>query len=245
MRACIGLHSTSPITTRWPKAPAREATRRRRLRLLADCAGVRGRAAAIVDQLRGTLGHSLLPILQARHGLDDAIRSRWNHGRTDKGRFEGTGGAGGAVPAPPTLSAMPASPTDGETLPSKYEVANVGQQRHAALNSVFLQRISCEVWRRDRDSNPGWSHPHNGFRDRPDRPLRHLSIAQSFRQSGTEPQHRNRAANGEALGIQLWASRNRPGIVAPERGRGGPRSGGADERQGHRNAGRTGPPRRA
>ncbi len=30
-------------------------------------------------------------------------------------------------------------------------------------------------WRRDRDSNPGWSHPHNGFRDRPVRPLRHLS----------------------------------------------------------------------
>jgi hypothetical protein len=30
-------------------------------------------------------------------------------------------------------------------------------------------------WRRDRDSNPGWGHPHNGFRDRPVRPLRHLS----------------------------------------------------------------------
>ena len=34
-----------------------------------------------------------------------------------------------------------------------------------------------EGWRRDRDSNPGWGHPHNGFRDRPVRPLRHLSAA--------------------------------------------------------------------
>ncbi len=31
------------------------------------------------------------------------------------------------------------------------------------------------AWRRDRDSNPGWACTHNGFRDRPVRPLRHLS----------------------------------------------------------------------
>ena len=31
------------------------------------------------------------------------------------------------------------------------------------------------MWRRDRDSNPGWACTHNGFRDRPVRPLRHLS----------------------------------------------------------------------
>ena len=30
--------------------------------------------------------------------------------------------------------------------------------------------------RRGRDSNPGYPHGHNGFRDRPDQPLRHLSI---------------------------------------------------------------------
>lgn len=30
--------------------------------------------------------------------------------------------------------------------------------------------------RKDRDSNPGYSCPYNGFRDRPDRPLRHLSL---------------------------------------------------------------------
>lgn len=31
------------------------------------------------------------------------------------------------------------------------------------------------LWRRSRDSNPGWSYPHNGFRDRPVQPLRHSS----------------------------------------------------------------------
>ena len=30
--------------------------------------------------------------------------------------------------------------------------------------------------RRDRDSNPGCSCPHNGFRDRPIQPLWHLSV---------------------------------------------------------------------
>lgn len=30
--------------------------------------------------------------------------------------------------------------------------------------------------RKDRDSNPGCPQGHNGFRDRPDRPLRHLSV---------------------------------------------------------------------
>ena len=33
-------------------------------------------------------------------------------------------------------------------------------------------------WRRDRDSNPGYSCEHNGFRDRPVRPLRHLSAVE-------------------------------------------------------------------
>ena len=32
-----------------------------------------------------------------------------------------------------------------------------------------------ELWRRDRDSNPGWTCIHTGFRNRPVRPLRHLS----------------------------------------------------------------------
>src|SRR4030042_5768106 len=32
-----------------------------------------------------------------------------------------------------------------------------------------------DTWRRGRDSNPGWSYPHNGFRDRPVQPLWHPS----------------------------------------------------------------------
>ena len=35
------------------------------------------------------------------------------------------------------------------------------------------------MWRRDRDSNPGYPQRHNGFRDRPVRPLRHLSAGAS------------------------------------------------------------------
>ena len=34
--------------------------------------------------------------------------------------------------------------------------------------------------RKERDSNPRYSYPYNGFRDRPDRPLRHLSFAVSL-----------------------------------------------------------------
>lgn len=33
------------------------------------------------------------------------------------------------------------------------------------------------LWRRDRDSNPGTPQRVNGFRDRPVRPLRHLSAS--------------------------------------------------------------------
>jgi site-specific DNA recombinase len=36
-------------------------------------------------------------------------------------------------------------------------------------------RSSVPSWRRGRDSNPGYPQRHNGFRDRPDRPLWHLS----------------------------------------------------------------------
>lgn len=36
------------------------------------------------------------------------------------------------------------------------------------------------IWRRGRDSNPGRSHPLNGFQDRRFRPLSHLSVNRSF-----------------------------------------------------------------
>ena len=39
----------------------------------------------------------------------------------------------------------------------------------------LVMAIGWPKWRRDRDSNPGWACTHNGFRDRPVRPLRHLS----------------------------------------------------------------------
>ncbi len=41
------------------------------------------------------------------------------------------------------------------------------------VNSVPTQGLK---WRRGWDSNPRYALTHNGFRDRPDRPLRHLSV---------------------------------------------------------------------
>ena len=37
--------------------------------------------------------------------------------------------------------------------------------------------IQVQIWRRDRDSNPGWAKAHNGFRNRRLRPLSHLSAS--------------------------------------------------------------------
>ena len=41
----------------------------------------------------------------------------------------------------------------------------------------FFAAIPCVEWRRGWDSNPRYACTHNGFRDRPDRPLWHLSRA--------------------------------------------------------------------
>ncbi len=38
----------------------------------------------------------------------------------------------------------------------------------------YRDLVKC-VLRKGRDSNPGYPQGYNGFRDRPDRPLRHLS----------------------------------------------------------------------
>ena len=49
------------------------------------------------------------------------------------------------------------------------------------------ERFSKDQWRRGWDSNPRYACTHNGFRDRPDRPLWHLSVhrpAQSLRPDG-------------------------------------------------------------
>jgi hypothetical protein len=39
--------------------------------------------------------------------------------------------------------------------------------------------VRVYIWRRGRDSNPRYPQGYNGFRDRPDRPLRHLSCDQA------------------------------------------------------------------
>jgi hypothetical protein len=52
---------------------------------------------------------------------------------------------------------------------------NPRKQRQILAARQSGELVVSEGWRRDRDSNPGWGHPHNGFRDRPVRPLRHLS----------------------------------------------------------------------
>ena len=44
---------------------------------------------------------------------------------------------------------------------------------------IRMNKLSLDLkkrkWRRGWDSNPRWSYPHSGFRDRPVQPLQHLS----------------------------------------------------------------------
>ena len=40
---------------------------------------------------------------------------------------------------------------------------------------IKLDLLFNDLWRRGWDSNPRYGCPHNGFRDRPNRPLWHLS----------------------------------------------------------------------
>ena len=62
---------------------------------------------------------------------------------------------------------------------------NIAATRFFCLHSYKQQKrqpllmTTAFVLRKDRDSNPGYSYLYNGFRDRPVRPLRHLSIALS------------------------------------------------------------------
>ncbi len=71
--------------------------------------------------------------------------------------------------------------------------------RGAGMMSILIMRLliikkgvggwvpnSPLFWRRGRDSNPGWGCPHNGFRDRPVQPLRHLSGALIITQTGRQ-----------------------------------------------------------
>ncbi len=94
------------------------------------------------------------------------------------------------------------------------------------------------IWRRDRDSNPGWSHPHNGFRDRPVRPLRHLSAVgedvsaalgrcKPKTQAETGGLARCRASKAGVMGIRALMPSNvgqsrGAGPMMPRAGRGDP-----------------------
>src|SRR6516225_1306126 len=44
--------------------------------------------------------------------------------------------------------------------------------------NVQLSLFNETQWRRGWDSNPRWSYPHSGFRDRPVQPLQHLPRSQ-------------------------------------------------------------------
>jgi hypothetical protein len=53
-------------------------------------------------------------------------------------------------------------------------VAVAADRQHVSNHDVRVY-----IWRRGRDSNPRYPQGYNGFRDRPDRPLRHLSCDQA------------------------------------------------------------------
>ncbi len=53
-----------------------------------------------------------------------------------------------------------------------------------------FQHIMRMSWRRGWDSNPRYACTHNGFRDRPDRPLWHLSVARAYRDARLGPRNR-------------------------------------------------------
>ena len=60
-------------------------------------------------------------------------------------------------------------------------------------------------WRRGWDSNPRYACTYNGFRDRPDRPLRHLSARNSGRTSVVPIHRARRSDKPHALGSRAIA----------------------------------------
>lgn len=59
-------------------------------------------------------------------------------------------------------------------LPQKSGFNDLGR-----IRDIYLSHWNH--WRRGRDSNPRYDCSHNGFRDRPIRPLWHLSVAMAYR----------------------------------------------------------------
>ena len=65
-------------------------------------------------------------------------------------------------------------------LPCLFSIPDI-QKKYLARLFWFPTRYS---WRRERDSNPWTANAVNGFRDRPVRPLRHLSLKTILSQRG-------------------------------------------------------------
>ncbi len=63
----------------------------------------------------------------------------------------------------------------------RYWIVNLQRDPSRGTGSTHIDsdagghRFDRKNWRRERDSNPRWSYPHNGFRDRRLQPLGHLS----------------------------------------------------------------------
>lgn len=60
--------------------------------------------------------------------------------------------------------------------PASIDAASESRFPTAKGKKKALQKECFFLWRRERDSNPWTANAVNGFRDRPVRPLRHLSI---------------------------------------------------------------------
>jgi hypothetical protein len=101
-------------------------------------------------------------------------------------------------------------PVERRFVAKKATVALIGG--YSDILSLYFNYLS-ENWRRGWDSNPRYPLGHNGFRDRPDRPLRHLSATCAGRWLSHRP---GRAAGysrgGEACqarhcSILIWSVR--------------------------------------
>ena len=129
------------------------------------------------------------------------------------------------------------------------------------VNSSHLLQTKCpavggdifSVLRRGRDSNPRYGCPHNGFRDRHNRPLCHLSVRGAARGAGGRsscPYADRRAGGGDAK-IILFGGKfmNYPGLTGnPDRTGGAIREAGGVTRRGWGRSvseARAGPPARS
>ena len=95
-----------------------------------------------------------------------------------------------------------------------------GPQRLRHARKQVGTNIHCERgsgWRRGWDSNPRYAHTHNGFRDRPDRPLWHLSVTRGGAPYKHHPSPRNslrrrrRARGGQTLDMPPLRKLPHPG----------------------------------